>query len=242
MLRKLSIIALFFILLLPVTAKANNGEYVILLHGIAKTNADMSDVEDFMRNKGYNVINIDYPSRDSSIKDSAKYLAKVIKKNKKKIGNSKVHFITHSMGGIVVRKYLKTHRMQNLGRVVMLAPPNKGSQVADFYKDNWLFSMIFGPAGNELVTENNGFIKKLGNVNFELGVIAGNSTLNPLLSFFLLPGEDDGKVTIENTKIDGMKDHIIIDASHVLIHSNEEALRQAEYFIRNGRFDRSKIN
>ena len=145
--------------------------------------------------------------------------------------------VGYSMGGIVIRALLNKHRPDNLGRVVQLASPNKGSEVADFVKTNWLYEKIYGPAGQQLTTDQTGLRNLLGKVDYELGVVAGNASIDPVSSA-IIPGDDDGKVSVESTRVSGMKDHVIVSATHTFFPGNKTVQRQALAFLRNGRFQR----
>ena len=140
------------------------------------------------------------------------------------------------MGGLVVRAVLNKQRPENLGRVVQLASPNKGSEVADLVQNNWLYQMIFGPAGQQLTTDQTGLGDVLGKVDYELGVIAGNSTIDPASSY-VIPGDDDGKVSIKSTRVEGMKAHLIVPASHTFFPAYEIVHKQTAYFLKHGNFE-----
>ena len=212
-----------------------NGEQVILLHGIARSSSHMKNLEKLLASKGYKVFNLDYPSTDHTLD---KLTAMVAADIRNKIRADKpVHFIGYSMGGIVTRAVLNKYRPDNLGRVVQLASPNKGSEVADFLKDNWLYDKVYGPAGKQLTTEGAGIDELLGEVDYELGVVAGNFSIDPVSSS-IIPGEDDGKVSVESTKVDGMRDHVLVYASHTFFPQNEEVQNQALHFLRTGVFEK----
>ncbi|MCK4708289.1 MAG: alpha/beta hydrolase [Gammaproteobacteria bacterium] len=217
---------------------ANKPDCVILLHGLARSSLSMQVMEYALTRQGYCVININYPSRHLPIAELASIaiedgLHKCHEKNAKTI-----HFVTHSLGGILVRQYTQQQTIPGLKRVVMLGPPNQGSEVVDKLKHLPGYRLVHGPAGHELGTADNDLPKKLGPVNFELGVIAGRKSLNPLLSS-LLSGEDDGKVSVESTKIDGMKDFITLPITHTFMMLNRETIRQTIYFLQHGHFDHS---
>ncbi len=210
-----------------------NGEQVILLHGIARSSDHMKDLEKLLTNKGYQVYNLDYPSTEHTLDKLAAIVASEI--NSKISAAKPVHFVGYSMGGIVTRAILNKYRPDNLGRVVQLASPNKGSEVADFLKDNWLYGKIYGPAGKQLTTKDAGIENLLGKVDYELGVIAGSFSIDPISST-LIAGKDDGKVSVESTKVDGMKDHITVNASHTFFPQNEDVQKQTLHFLRTGVF------
>ncbi len=139
------------------------------------------------------------------------------------------------MGGILVRQYLSQHRLNQLGRVVMLGPPNQGSQVVDKLRDWSVFRWFNGPAGVELGTDMASVPKTLGAAEFELGIIAGSRSINWLLST-LLPGPNDGKVTVESTKLAGMTDHLVLPVTHPLMMRHPDVIRQTLYFLQHGEF------
>lgn len=210
-----------------------NGEQVVLLHGIARTASHMKSLEKFLAGKGYKVFNLDYPSTKHTLDKLAAIVAADI--GNKIRADKPVHFIGYSMGGIIARAVLNKYRPDNLGRVVQLASPNKGSEVADFLKNNWLFEKVYGPAGKQLTTEGAGIDDLLGKVDYELGVVAGNFSIDPVSSS-LIPGDDDGKVSVESTRVDGMKDHVLVYASHTFFPQNGDVHKRALEFIRFGKF------
>lgn len=212
-----------------------HGEQVVLLHGIARSASHMEDLEKFLEDKGYTVYNLDYPSTEYSLEKLTAIVAADIAGKIK--ADKPVHFIGYSMGGIVTRAVLNKFRPDNLGRVVQLASPNKGSEVADFLKNNWLYEKVYGPAGKQLVTDGAGIDELLGKVDYELGVVAGTFSIDPISSS-LIPGNDDGKVSVESTKVEGMKDHVLVYSSHTFFPQNEEVQRHALEFIRNGVFSK----
>lgn len=212
-----------------------NGEQVILLHGIARSSSHMDSLATFLTSKGYKVFNLDYPSTSH---DLNKLTALVAKDIRNKIRADKpLHFVGYSMGGIVTRAVLNKYRPDNLGRVVQLASPNQGSEVADFLKENWLYGKVYGPAGKQLTTEDSGIDELLGKVDYELGVVAGNFSIDPVSSA-LIPGDDDGKVSVKSSKVTGMKDHVVIYASHTFFPQNKQVQEQALHFLRTGFFER----
>ena len=209
---------------------------VILLHGLMSSDEAMKKLEKALRKHNFDVVNVDYPSRDFAIEKLAEIS---IKPALSVCGHDKnIHFITHSLGGILVRQYLSQHEIKNLSRVVMLGPPNRGSEIVDRFKTLPGFHFINGDAGLQLGTDNDSIARRLGPVNFDLGVIAGNSSLNPVFSL-IIPGDDDGTVSIESTKVQGMSDHIEMPATHTFMMRNRHVIRQAIYYLKHGKFDRS---
>lgn len=216
----------------------NHPECVILLHGLARSSFSMQVIENALTQQGYCVININYPSRHLPI---AKLASIAIEEGLRKCHEKKSHsiyFVTHSLGGILVRQYTQHNDIPWLKRVVMLGPPNQGSEAVDKLKNIPGYSLVNGPAGHELGTAEHDLPKKLGPVNFELGIIAGSKSLNPILSS-LLTGEDDGKVSVENTKIEGMQDFITLPITHTFMMRDKETIRQIIFFLQQGKFDHS---
>ena len=211
-------------------------EEVILLHGLCRTSRSMVKMGRALTEAGYKVRNVDYPSRTASVEKLADDAIGKAVADCEQDEATKINFVTHSLGGILVRSYLARHSIPNLGRVVMLAPPNQGSEVVDKLRWLFLFKWINGPAGNELGTDKNSTPNKLGAANFPLGVIAGDRSINWINSL-LIPGSDDGKVSVERTKLAGMTDHIVIHTTHPFIMKNREAIRQTIQFLRAGNFD-----
>ncbi|MBV1929047.1 MAG: alpha/beta fold hydrolase [Gammaproteobacteria bacterium] len=221
------------------TASSAQGDYVVLLHGIGRNAASMNKMEKFFTKQGYNVLNIDYPSTEKSLEDLTDHVAKHVDKfNLDK--TRKIHFVGYSMGGLLVRAVLNKHRPPNLGRAVLVAAPNQGSEIADLIKDNWFYKKLYGPAGQQLTTNQNNIEKLLGDIDYSVGVIAGDRSIDPV-SYLIIPGENDGKVAVDRTKTKGMADHIIIHATHTFIMNNAEALTQAVNFLKNGAFDKTSL-
>ncbi|MFT6985186.1 MAG: hypothetical protein ACJAT7_000994 [Psychromonas sp.] len=218
-----------------VTAK---NESVILLHGLGKTERCMKKLGNSLNKLGYHVINCRYPSFKFSIEELAE---KTINDALRLCPNqARIHFVTHSMGGILVRIYLQNKLIDNLGRVVMLGPPNKGSQLIDLLQIQNLchHPILRRQAGLQLSTDNNSVPNRLGKANFELGIIAGTRSVNPILSM-LLPGKNDGKVSVVSSKLQGMKDHLIMPVTHPFMMKNRNVIHQVHYFLEKGLFLRN---
>lgn len=211
-------------------------EEVILLHGLCRTSRSMMKMERALTKAGCKVRNVDYPSRTATVQKLADDAIGKAVSDCQKDGATKIDFVTHSLGGILVRSYLARNTIPNLGRVVMLAPPNQGSEVVDKLGWLFLFKWLNGPAGSELGTDKNSVPNKLGPANFPVGIIAGDRSINWINSL-LIPGSDDGKVSVEKTKLAGMSDFIVIHATHPFIMKNREAIRQTIQFLRTGHFD-----
>jgi len=218
-----------------VQAKLDAADYVILLHGLGRTPLSMKRVEWTLRKQNYRVINVRYPSTRVSIQDAADHWLGDVLKNQVTDSDAKIHFVAHSLGGIVLRQYLTNHEIPSLGRVVMLAPPNHGSELADRLRNNCLYRLATGPAGQQLGTGESSVPRRLGPVDFKLGVIAGDRSLNPLFSSWI-PGADDGKVSVSSAKMPGA-DFLLVHRSHTWMAWNSEVNGAVSEFLRTGRFD-----
>ncbi|HVZ66134.1 MAG TPA: alpha/beta fold hydrolase [Lacunisphaera sp.] len=212
-------------------------EHVILLHGLCRTSRSMEPIAKALRAAGYVVHNIDYPSRTAPIEGLAGPAIAPAVAACEMAGATRIHFVTHSLGGILVRQYLASHRIPQLGRVVMLGPPNQGSEVVDRLGGWWLFRRLNGAAGAQLGTTADSLPNRLGAVNYPVGVIAGDRSINWINSF-LIPGRDDGKVSVDRTRVAGMGDHLVVPCSHPFLMRDRFAIRQTLEFLRNGRFTR----
>lgn len=209
-------------------------EYVILLHGLARTARSMRKLEKSLQQAGYQTCNIHYPSRKFCI---ASLSEKAIGEALRQIPvSAKIHFVTHSLGGILLRQYLHHHELHNLGRVVMLGPPNHGSQIADWLQPYSFYHWFFGPVAAELGTTDNTPLKSLNRIDFEVGIIAGRRAVNILCAPFL-PKPNDGQVTVASTRLEGMQDHICLAVSHSFMMSRPVVIRQVLIFLQQGHFD-----
>ena len=218
-------------LVLPQFALAD--ECVVLLHGLTRTGQSMKSLEFALKKASYKVVNARYPSTQKPIEQLTSYVGKAAQKCG---GADKLNFVTHSMGGIVLRAWLRENRPVNLGRVVMLAPPNQGSEVVDAFDGRGIFG-VMGPAAKELGTGPDSLPRKLGPANFSLGIIAGDKSSSRMFASEL-KGPNDGTVTVASTKLQGMKDHITLHVGHTFMMNNPLVVAQALTFLRKGRFDR----
>jgi pimeloyl-ACP methyl ester carboxylesterase len=211
---------------------------IVLLHGIARRSGSLAALDNALRADGYRTLNLDYPARSHCIEDIVNFMREPVARFCTEFDGD-LHFVTHSMGGLVARAYINRHRPERLGHVVMLAPPNEGSEIADYLGNNALFRAFFGPAGAELGTARpDALCETLGEVDYPLGVVAGDRSFYPIGSL-MLPGANDGRVSVERTKVAGMADHVAIHSTHPLIMRNREAIAQTLHFLKHGRFDRA---
>jgi pimeloyl-ACP methyl ester carboxylesterase len=209
-------------------------EEVVLLHGLARTDRSLRPLEKRLSAAGFRVHNLRYPSTELPPERLVENLHQQLEACC--ASAPRLHFVTHSLGGILVRAYLAEHSLPNLGRVVMLAPPNRGSEFVDGLGDSGLFQAAFGPTAAELGTGPDSLPNRLPPPRFEFGVIAGTRSVNPV-SGLVVPGPSDGTVSVESTRLPGMADFITVPTSHTFIMQSETVATYTIEFLRNGRFE-----
>jgi len=194
-------------------------EAVILIHGMGRTSLSMFYPALFLRNRGFTVFLYGYPSTRHSIGTHAEklldFLEKIVKDD-----FTKIHFVTHSLGGIVARLALANFANPKIGRMVMTAPPNQGSATANAVAKIPFASKLLRPL-TELKNEKGSFVKTVPVPDIEIGVIAG-----------LL----DGKVKVEESHITGEKAHLVVNSRHSFIMNRKDVKEAVYRFIRNGSF------
>ena len=188
---------------------SSGSECVVLLHGLNRSWRAMRPMAKALQSAGFTTANVDYPSQSGPIEEIAPLAVDIGVNECRSTGATKVHFVTHSLGGILLRYRHEQAPIPDLGRVVMLGPPNHGSEIIDKTRDWPGFEMLAGDAGQQLGTDALSMPSQLGPVDFELGVIAGTGTINVLASA-MLPNPDDGKVSVASTRIEGMDDFLLV--------------------------------
>jgi pimeloyl-ACP methyl ester carboxylesterase len=209
---------------------------VVLLHGIARTSRSLNRLQRALQQSAFATLNLDYPSRKQPLGVLARNVHADISAFADSI-DGPVHFVGHSMGGLLTRVYIAAHRPDRLGRVVMLGTPNAGSEIADFLKGFFAYRAFYGPAGQQLTTAGDQTLRSLPPVDYALGIIAGHRTIDPVSSYFILPRPNDGKVAVGSTRLDGMADHIVVGTTHNGLAHHPVAIDQTIAFLREGRFN-----
>lgn len=218
---------------LPTMSAANHDECVILLHGLARTSHSMLKLESVLKKDHYVVVNHSYPSTQKSIKTLADQVIPPMMNECLNRQAKRIHFVTHSLGGVILQQYLHKNRNPKIDYIVMLAPPNHGSQLADLLHKKWFFRRVLGPTIGELTTKKSDIPMLPG--QYKIGIIAGNYNLNPIVSkIFAEP--NDGKVAVSSTKLDQMSDFIVMPVTHTFIMQNPLVEKQILCFLSYGRF------
>lgn len=195
----------------------------------------MAPLAGALRRAGYRVRNVDYPTRPHSVEALVeRYLRPAFADC---ADGAPVHFVTHSMGGILVRLLLQTERLPPGSRVVMLAPPNHGSEVVDIIRGWVVYRWLMGRVGQQLGTGPDAIVRRLQPVREAIGVIAANRSMQPWFSR-LIPGDDDGAVSIASTRLPEMRDFVVVDATHTSVLFSRKVWRLVLAFLADGRFRR----
>jgi pimeloyl-ACP methyl ester carboxylesterase len=211
---------------------AMSGEGVILIHGIARSSKSMAEYWQPLEKAGYHVFPFDYPSTRVDLDTAADYLHQVVQSLE---GIERIHLVAHSLGGLVARTYRAKYRDQRIGRLVLVGSPQKGAELADLMTDkfNVVFKPIFGPAGQQLVTDPKGFLAKLPIPDVEFCVIAGGRApdgFNPLI-----PGDDDGVVSVSSTRLPGAVDFLQVESVHLALNRSEQVTAATVRFLQTGK-------
>lgn len=214
-----------------------NRDCVALIHGLKMGPRHLSFMARSLEKEGYEVYNIGYNSDTDTIENIARHQ---VRPQLPFACEGKVHYVGHSMGGIIIRELLKEATPDNMGRIVMLGTPNHGSEIVDFNMRtpviSTIFDLMFGPAAEQLRAENNDYLEELPAPVVQTGIIAGDSYIEPIGGMFILPPPNDGKVTVKSTKLQTMTDHIVLPDSHFWLPISHEARMQTIHFLRNGKF------
>ncbi len=219
---------------------AGQGEHrpsgVILLHGLARTSRSMRLLANFLRQQGYAVVNVGYPSRKYPVETLARLcIPPAIAELRQDYRVGSIHFVTHSMGGILLRCFLSVEPLADLGRVVMLSPPNQGSELVDLLRRSGWFRSFFGPAACQLGTAAMDLPRQLGPFRGTVGIITGDQAgISPFSRLF--PGPHDGKVSVARAQLPDMTDFLRVPYGHSWVMNHRSVREQVVAFLECGRF------
>jgi pimeloyl-ACP methyl ester carboxylesterase len=210
---------------------ATDRETVVLLHGLGRSEAAMWLLAARIEAAGFAVVRIDY----DSLGDPPERIVAAVSRQIDaccKPSAQPVHFVGHSLGGLIIRAYLAKNQLRALGRVVLIATPNAGTPLVDAYRDSW-WMVLAGPTAKSLGTGPYSFPNSLPAPDYPVGVIAG---VREARFVDLIPGDDDGLVPMESTKVVGMADFVIVESNHPLMRYSREVADQTISFLRTGKF------
>ncbi len=211
-------------------------QLVILLHGMGRTRFSMYSLEKYFKRQGYQVLNESYDSRSKPIEVIAEEHIGQLLQSINISDVEAVHFVTHSLGGIMLRHYLSHHKVEKLGRIVMIAPPNQGSEVAELYRDKLWYKLATGKPGQQLYINNNPLLEQLKPVPADVGIMIGTKSSDPWFNH-AFAGPHDGKVSVESAQLPEMKDFITVKHGHTFIMNNKKVQQQIEHFLQHGVFE-----
>ncbi len=217
---------------------AQTKDCIVLLHGLGRTHHAMFSLEKILTQAGYLVVNQSYPATQFSINTLAnQYVQPMV--NQCLIHHpDHISFVTHSLGGIVLEKYLETHSVPKLSRIVMLSPPHHGSPLVDLLQNTWLFRMVMGPAGQELGTKR---IYEPLPSSIKIGIITGTFSWVPFSTYFFHE-KNDGKVSISSAQSPTMTDFITLPVSHTFMMNNKQVQQAILNFLKYGHLTRHNLN
>lgn len=224
--------------MLPMSAENTRGS-VVLLHGHGRTRHSMRKLEQACRRAGYRSFALGYNGHGKMETILAGLHGPITAIERDTDGP--IHFITHSLGGLVARAYIAKHRPERLGRVVMLAPPNKGSELADLLSRLRLDHIVLGHSRRFLTLGRTPEHERvLGVVDYDLGIVAGTRAIAPLFSRLILPTPNDGKVSVAATRVWGMKDFAVLPVPHMLMPWEGRVIAHCLQFLERGDFGKGE--
>lgn len=209
------------------------GETIVLIHGLGRSNVSMWMMDHRLEKAGYEVVRVGYNSLTQTPEEILQQVSDQINDCCARL-QQPVHFVGHSLGGLMIRAYLVENQVAHLGRVVLIGTPNTGTPVVDLFQDKWWMKLA-GPTAMALGTQATSFPNSLPKPDYPVGVIAGIVERGPMTK--KIPGDDDGLVPVESTRVEGMRDFVVIDTNHTMMRYDDEVLRQTIAFLRNGAFD-----
>jgi pimeloyl-ACP methyl ester carboxylesterase len=223
--------------LIYATHTLEESECVVLVHGLWRSGFAMRSIASDLEDHGYQTVSVDYPSTQEEIPELVQgYLLKSYEECAQ-TGAKKIHLVSHSMGGILIRQFLQSHSLPAGSRVVMLSPPNQGSELSEKFGESWWYQWAVGPAGVSLSANQGGIISKLREIAEPVGIIAAYRDWSVWPNAWL-PHPNDGTVSVESMKLAEMDDFILVNSGHALMRFNDEVQSQIRQFLAVGEFAR----
>ena len=220
----------------PEPTASSHKEHVVLLHGLGRSKSAMWLLASRLEDAGYHVHRIGYESFRKTPEEIISSVEDDITACCEKV-NGNIHFVGHSLGGLLIRAYLDRHRPENLGRVVMIGTPNQGTDFVDKYRDRW-WMQFAGDAALSLGTDSDSFPNSLPKPYYPVGVIAGLKDGTDQEDD--IAGADDGLVPLRSTPVDGMNDFVVVATSHSAMRYDRTVAEQTVNYLRHGRFQHLK--
>lgn len=216
------------------TVEGEGDQVVVLVHGLGRTDRSMARLAGALQEAGFVTCNQEYPSRKETVPELSAYIANAVERVNRQ-GYDTVHLVTHSLGGILARYWLQRADLPGQGRVVMLSPPNHGSEVIDALGDQAWFQWIMGPAALELSTDDEALVNQLDPINVPVGVITGTRSSDPWFNV-LFQGDHDGKVSVASARLSEADGFRLAEAGHTFIMNDEDVRFWVAFFLTNGFF------
>jgi len=220
-----------------ISESIENTECVVLVHGLWRSGFAMRSIAGDLEEHGYKTVSVDYPSTQKEIPDLVQHHLLKSVDECVQTGAEKVHLVSHSMGGILIRQFLQDNTLPDGSKVVMLSPPNQGSELSEKFGDSWWYQWAVGPAGASLSTKQNGIISKLKEIDEPVGIIAAYRDWS-LWPDAWLPQPNDGTVSVASMKLAEMDDFIMVNSGHALMRYSDEVQNQIRQFLSVGEFAR----
>ena len=208
-------------------------EAVVLVHGLGRSQASMMVLAQRLEWAGYGVVTVGYKSLSTPFPETVATVRAAVERCCAE--SPRIHFVGHSLGGLVIRGYLAETPPDQLGRVVLVAPPNQGSLFVDWLGEIPVATEVLGPVGSALGTDSTHIPATLPPPDYEMGIIAGNRSIQPI-GHLAIPGPDDGIVSVEQTRVEGVP-VIVLPRSHAFITSSRYTAEAVIEFLRTGEFE-----
>jgi triacylglycerol lipase len=212
------------------------GDYVVVIHGLAWVRDTLKPTAKHLQDEGYQVVRFKYDSRQTLDEPALAQEITHLLQTECPDPTRRIHFVAHSMGTVVTRSYLQQHSLPNLGQVVLMAPPNQGTELADAIGKSKLLQEIFGRGAIALGTDASSLPNRLAPPTYSPGVIMGDRSMFWPTSW-MLPGRDDGVIAVERGKLPGMGGFIVLPANHIRLPGDVSVLRAMDAYLRTGTFE-----